>query len=85
MHISAKKALPKLQLREPQTFMSTDILKFNGNTREFQLSGLKLYLAIALPMTALTFLAWFIIFRWTKRAGYFSREGSENFTHTSAG
>jgi hypothetical protein len=57
--------------------MSTDILNFNNNTQEFQLSGLKVYLAIALPMTALTFLGWFIIFRLTKRAGVSSSEGSE--------
>jgi hypothetical protein len=73
-----------LQLREPQTFMSTDILNFNNNTQEFQLSGLKVYLAIALPMTALTFLAWFIIFRLTKRARVSSSEGSEDFNHQNA-
>ncbi|KAH7063886.1 hypothetical protein BKA63DRAFT_428591 [Paraphoma chrysanthemicola] len=45
------------------TFMSTDILKFGDSGKKFQLDGLKLYLAVALPLTALTFLAWYAIYR----------------------
>lgn len=64
--------------------MSTDIIKYSDNTQDFQLSGLKMYLAIALPMTALTFLAWFIIFRLTKRTGLSRSEGGEDFSNTNS-
>lgn len=64
--------------------MSTDILKFSNGTQNFELSGLKVYLEIALPMTALTFLAWFIIFRFAKKAGHPTSESSEDFGHSNA-
>jgi hypothetical protein len=31
------------------------------------MNGLRMYLAIALPLTVLTFIAWYVIFRMTKR------------------
>jgi len=46
-----------------QTFMSTDILKFHDGEQDLQIQGLKLYLQVALPATALTFVAWYIIYR----------------------
>lgn len=51
------------------TFMSTDILKFDQGTENFQLKGLKIYLALALPMTAVTFLAWYVIYIFAKKRG----------------
>ncbi|KAF2183924.1 hypothetical protein K469DRAFT_710295 [Zopfia rhizophila CBS 207.26] len=46
------------------TFMSTDIIKFEpGNVRHFQPQGLKVYLAICLPMMFVTFLAWYFVYR----------------------
>lgn len=50
-----------------KTFMSTSILNYDRGTRDFQLDGLKLFLAIALPMTVLTFMVWYAIYRWAKR------------------
>lgn len=64
--------------------MSTDILKFNNGTQDFQPSGLKLYLAIALPMTAFTFLAWYIIFRLAKKAQISSSGEKEDFGDSNA-
>lgn len=53
-----------------QTFMSTDILKFEGDRQDLQIEGLRLYLAIALPMTALTFLAWYLVYRGSRKASH---------------
>ena len=64
--------------------MSTDILKFDNEEQDFQLGGLKLYLAIALPMTAFTFLAWYVIFRLAKRTSPPSSEGNEDFSNPNA-
>ncbi|KAF1948008.1 hypothetical protein EJ02DRAFT_391532 [Clathrospora elynae] len=49
------------------TFMSTDILGFEDGEQDLQIQGLRLYLKIALPMTALTFFAWYIIYRLARR------------------
>ncbi|CAN9126841.1 unnamed protein product [Alternaria alternata] len=49
------------------TFMSTDILKFQNGEQELQIQGLKLYLQIALPATALTFVAWYVIYCLARR------------------
>lgn len=49
-----------------QTFMSTDILKFEDDRQNFQVKGLMTYLAIALPLTVLTFVAWYVIYRVAK-------------------
>lgn len=46
-----------------QTFMSTDILKFHDGEKDLQIQGLKLYLQVALPATAFTFVAWYVIYR----------------------
>ncbi|KAH7393821.1 hypothetical protein DE146DRAFT_660113 [Phaeosphaeria sp. MPI-PUGE-AT-0046c] len=63
------------------TFMSTDILKFEHDQQDFQIKGLRTYLAIALPLTVLTFAAWYVIYCLAKRSGldYLSRRG--RFTH----
>ncbi|OAG07883.1 uncharacterized protein CC84DRAFT_1140220 [Paraphaeosphaeria sporulosa] len=48
------------------SFMSTDILDFKDGKQDLQMTGLKVYLAIALPATFLTFLAWYLISRSAK-------------------
>jgi hypothetical protein len=50
-----------------QTFMSTDILRFEDGKQEFQVKGLRTYLAIALPLTVLTFTAWYVIYHVARR------------------
>ena len=50
-----------------QTFMSTDILKFQNGEQELQIQGLKLYLKVALPATAMTFIAWYVIYCLARR------------------
>jgi protein-S-isoprenylcysteine O-methyltransferase Ste14 len=47
--------------------MSTDILKFENGESEFQLKGLGTYLAIALPLTVLTFFAWYMIYLFARK------------------
>jgi hypothetical protein len=47
--------------------MSTDILSFKEGQQDLQTKGLSLYLAIAVPLTALTFVAWYIIYRTVKK------------------
>jgi hypothetical protein len=47
--------------------MSTDILNFENGKKDVQYQGLYLYLAIALPMTAFTFIAWWLIYRYVRR------------------
>jgi hypothetical protein len=47
--------------------MSTDILNFADGNKDVQYQGLYLYLAIALPMTAFTFVAWWLIYRYVRR------------------
>ncbi|CAN9112086.1 unnamed protein product [Alternaria alternata] len=49
------------------TFMSTDILKFQNGEQELQIQGLKLYLKVALPATAMTFVAWYVIYCLARR------------------
>ncbi|CAN9101249.1 unnamed protein product [Alternaria alternata] len=49
------------------TFMSTDILKFQNGEQELQIQGLKLYLQVALPATAMTFVAWYVIYCLARR------------------
>ena len=52
--------------------MSTGIIQFTTDNdgrqkRVFQLRGLKLYLAICLPVMIATFVAWYIVYWWVKR------------------
>ena len=47
--------------------MSTDILKFDQGKSDFQIRGLRTYLAIALPLTVLTFVAWYVIYLYARR------------------
>ncbi|KAI4647488.1 uncharacterized protein J4E78_008802 [Alternaria triticimaculans] len=49
------------------TFMSTDILNFEHGKQDLQMQGLRLYLMIALPATALTFVAWYFIYYFARR------------------
>jgi hypothetical protein len=48
--------------------MSTDILKFENGKSNFQPRGLGTYLAIALPLTVLTFFAWYMIYLFARKA-----------------
>ncbi|KAF2687075.1 hypothetical protein K458DRAFT_333138 [Lentithecium fluviatile CBS 122367] len=52
------------------TFMSTDILNFENGKQDLQKQGLVLYLAIAIPATALTFLAWFMFYQRVTNKGF---------------
>lgn len=57
--------------------MSTDILDFKDGKQDLQLAGLKVYLAIALPATLLTFLAWYIIYCVAKKNAQSTAEPGE--------
>lgn len=46
--------------------MSTDVLRFTDNHQVFDSKALPTYLAISLPMMALTFIAWFSIYRFAR-------------------
>jgi hypothetical protein len=48
--------------------MSTNILSFENGTQSLQMKGLWLYLELALPATALTFIAWGVIYFLAKRS-----------------
>lgn len=51
-----------------QTFMSTDIIRFNANnTQDFQVQGLKLYLGICLPLMLITFSGWYGVYWWVNK------------------
>ncbi|PVI06061.1 hypothetical protein DM02DRAFT_681493 [Periconia macrospinosa] len=50
------------------TFMSTDILKFEDGKQDFQMRALHPYLAIALPLTAVTFFFWWMFSRLATKA-----------------
>jgi hypothetical protein len=61
-----------IYLTDIQTFMSTGIIQFTTDNdgrqkRVFQLRGLKLYLAICLPVMIATFVAWYIVYWWVRR------------------
>jgi len=46
--------------------MSTDILQFSNNQEEFSIRALQIYLAITLPIMAVTFGAWRLLYVWTR-------------------
>jgi hypothetical protein len=64
--------------------MSTDILKFDRNEQDLQTKALKLYLLIALPLTALTFVAWYVVYLAAKKENCFSRRREENDRYPSS-
>lgn len=57
--------------------MSTDILSFETGSQELRMKGLWLYLELALPATALTFIVWGVIYHWAKKASR-SSSGDDN-------
>ncbi|KAK3203067.1 hypothetical protein GRF29_112g123521 [Pseudopithomyces chartarum] len=59
------------------SFMSTDILSFETGSQELRMKGLWLYLELALPATALTFIVWGVIYHWAKKASR-SSSGDDN-------
>jgi hypothetical protein len=65
-----------------QTFMSTDILRFQDGNQKFQIRALHTYLMIALPLTAITFLAWWIFFYIAKK-GYLTTNRSSGVSNQS--
>jgi ABC-type Fe3+ transport system permease subunit len=52
---------------EGQTIMSTDIIQFQDSKEIFSLGALQLYLAITLPLMALTFAAWWLVYWYVNR------------------
>lgn len=46
--------------------MSTDILRFTEAQRVFKPEALTTYLAISLPMMAVTFMAWFLFYKFAR-------------------
>ncbi|KAI4707261.1 hypothetical protein J4E89_008201 [Alternaria sp. Ai002NY15] len=52
------------------TFMSTNIVSYENGNSNIETGGLKTYLAITLPLTALTFLAWYVIYRYARETGF---------------
>ncbi|KAI4662622.1 uncharacterized protein J4E88_010891 [Alternaria novae-zelandiae] len=53
-----------------KTFMSTNIVSYENGNSNIETGGLKTYLAITLPLTALTFLAWYVIYRYARETGF---------------
>jgi hypothetical protein len=47
--------------------MSTDILKFQDNSKNFQSKALMYYLIITIPIMIITFGAWRVMYLWIKR------------------
>lgn len=56
-----------------QTIMSTDILQYskiadtNDYEEDYSSAALKRYVSVTLPLTALTFLAWWVLYWWVDR------------------
>lgn len=50
-----------------KTIMSTDILKFQDNSKNFQSKALIYYLIITIPIMIITFGAWWVMYVWVKR------------------
>jgi hypothetical protein len=61
-----------------KTFMSADILKYEQGQKDFQIKALRLFICIALPLTVLTFLAWYAIYRWAKKNEYLATQGKQD-------
>jgi len=47
--------------------MSAGIVRYDHGEQSLEVNGLRLYLAITLPLTVITFLAWMALYRFTKR------------------
>ncbi|OAL05628.1 hypothetical protein IQ06DRAFT_342894 [Phaeosphaeriaceae sp. SRC1lsM3a] len=45
------------------TFLSTDVLRWTDGVRQFELGALQTYLGLSVPMTAVTFAMWSILYR----------------------
>jgi len=56
--------------------MSTDIINYpkndttNVHEKDFSLQALKLYLSVTVPMTALVFAMWYVVYWWVNRKEY---------------
>jgi hypothetical protein len=57
--------------------MSTDILNFHSGEQDVQTKGLLLYLKIAIPLTALTFLTWFFFYHWAAKKTFAFRKRAD--------
>lgn len=71
----------RLALSGPQTFISTDVYDFKDGKHDIQIRVLRIYLAIALPLTALTFLAWYIMYRVAKKSYSFASPPGHGVRH----
>lgn len=60
-----------LGLTPTETLMSTPIVHYPDDSRIVNLDALKLFLAISLPLLAITVIAWYALYHWHKarRAG----------------
>jgi hypothetical protein len=47
--------------------MSTDVLHWEAGKRQYESGALVTYLALSLPMTAVTFGMWYWLYHWVKR------------------
>ena len=65
--VSDRYQMLNTRTKATQTFMSTDILDFEHGKQDLQMQGLRLYLMIALPATALTLIGWYSIDDFAKR------------------
>ncbi|KAF2865937.1 hypothetical protein BDV95DRAFT_242928 [Massariosphaeria phaeospora] len=62
------------------TFMSTDIVKFPTNEEQhFQSKGLRIYLAICIPLMIITFLAWWLVYRSVNRGERRRKEATAKY------
>jgi hypothetical protein len=53
-------------------------MDFEGGKQNFHVNGLKVYLAVALPLTALTFFAWYVIYRLAGKIGWSNDQAEAN-------
>ncbi|KAF2644778.1 hypothetical protein P280DRAFT_476771 [Massarina eburnea CBS 473.64] len=55
--------LPNITKAAIQTFFSAGIVKFDDSAQTFYPQGLKLFLAICVPLMVITFVAWYFVYR----------------------
>jgi hypothetical protein len=65
--------------------MSTDILKFDRNEQDLQTKALNLYLLIAIPLTALTFVVWYVVYLAAKKETCFTGRSEEDDDYAAEG
>lgn len=58
------------------TIMSTDIIKFDNNAKEYQWGALNLYMAVTVPFMVVTFGTWYALYLWAARKEKLALAGS---------